>query len=195
MPRRQRQAFVINTQWQDKKQWAQFGTQIVPSKYQETLIYCAGNGALAQSVVSPFLEIFKTWLNVILTTCCRWHCSKGLNQVISRSPFQALPFSDFVILWHFISGHPKILWFPERMISISMLTMVGWSLSYSAIILWWRHPYMSLWLLKYTYFHIMLKISSIMRSEVLFSVSAWMASFHNQSLLFFNSCLHVVVYR
>lgn len=76
------------------------GHRLAPSKYQETLICCVGNGELAPTVESSFLEILKTWLNVFLTTSCRWTCSKGLDQVISRGPFQALPFCDFVILWH-----------------------------------------------------------------------------------------------
>lgn len=42
------QALFIGVQWQDKRQCAQTGTQDVPSKHQEFLLYCVGDGALAQ---------------------------------------------------------------------------------------------------------------------------------------------------
>ena len=50
------------------RQWAQNGTQKVPSEHQETLFHCEGGRALAQVarevVEFPPLEIFKSCMDM-----------------------------------------------------------------------------------------------------------------------------------
>lgn len=48
MPRGRSQALVSGAWVQDKKQWAQTGTQEVLSKHQESLLYYVDDGTLAQ---------------------------------------------------------------------------------------------------------------------------------------------------
>ena len=70
--RAQRQAFVSGAQCQNKRYWAQTGTQEFPSDHQEALLYCVGDGALVQMVHRACralsLEIFKRCFDKILVT-------------------------------------------------------------------------------------------------------------------------------
>jgi len=49
MPRGRSQALVSGAWVQDKKQWAQTGTQKAPSEHQEAHLCCTGVGALAKA--------------------------------------------------------------------------------------------------------------------------------------------------
>lgn len=48
--RRWAQTRFSGTQWQDKRQLVQTGTQEVPDEYEETFLYCEGGGALEQVI-------------------------------------------------------------------------------------------------------------------------------------------------
>ena len=56
-------ALFSGTERQDKGQWAQTGTQEVPYKHEEKLIYCEGDRALGQAAQRdcgvPFSEDFQ----------------------------------------------------------------------------------------------------------------------------------------
>ena len=91
MQRRQSQALSSASQWQDKRQWAQTETQGVSSKHQEALLYCAGNGALAQIAQrgcgGSSLEIFKSRLDVGRDNLLE----QGLGQMDPEVPFSLNP--------------------------------------------------------------------------------------------------------
>jgi len=88
--KRWRQALFSGAQCQEKRQWAQSGTQEIPAKHQETLPYCADERALGHATqrgcgVSS-LEISKPRLDMALGTL-PWvsMLEQGLDQMDLRS--------------------------------------------------------------------------------------------------------------
>jgi len=78
-------------QLQEKRQWAQNGTQLVCPKYQEALIYSAANSTLAQVDQGVCgVSLLGTFLWVALL-------GQRLDQKASRGLFKSQPFCDSVI--------------------------------------------------------------------------------------------------
>lgn len=76
---------VSVAQWQNKRQWAQTGTQEVLYKYQEALFYCAGDGALVRVAqrgygASLLGDLQKATWTLSWATVCSWPClSRGFG--------------------------------------------------------------------------------------------------------------------
>lgn len=69
--RRQSQTLFSGAHCQEKRYWAQPGTQMVPSDHQAALLFCGGVGALAQGSRGcqvSFLEVFRSHLGMSLGT-------------------------------------------------------------------------------------------------------------------------------
>jgi len=83
---------LVEAWCQDKRPWAQTGTQEVPSKHEAALQRCAGGWALTQLAVKspPWRSPEAAWLAVALSTLL-WGSLLGWG--LDRGTQRALPAS------------------------------------------------------------------------------------------------------